>query len=249
MNKISEMVVYGKQPVKEALLSGRFIKQIILAREISERERALFLRLAVQRQIPVELIAKSELQRYCGPVVHQGIAAMMEGYHYTDEDHLWELIKRDENPFLLILDQIQDPQNLGAILRSAEIVGITGIILPDKGSAEINATVAKTSAGAVFHLYVHRTNRLIGLLAGLREKGIAIVALAPGRSEHIYRFRLDCPIALIIGSEGRGVRKNLQKMADHILSIPQRGKTGSLNASTAAAVILFETLRQRNFDV
>jgi 23S rRNA (guanosine2251-2'-O)-methyltransferase len=242
------MIVYGKQPVKEALVSSHQIKRIILAREIPERERAFFLRLAGQRQIPVEISAKGKIQHYCGPVVHQGIVAIIERYRYADEQDLWNRIDHDENPLLLILDQIQDPHNLGAILRSAEIVDVTCVILPDRSSAEINSTVAKTSAGAVFHVPVHRTITLVGLLDRVREKGITIVAFAPGRSEHIYRFRLDCPLALIVGSEGRGVRKNLQKMADHTLSIPQKGRTGSLNASTSAAVILFETLRQRKFN-
>ena len=242
-----DMTIYGKQPVKEALFSNHRVKRLILAREMPEKDRVIFERLAGQRKVPVECIPKSNIQAYSGPVLHQGIAAITEKYQYSGEKDLWHLIDQDLNPLLLILDQIQDPQNLGAILRTAEIVRVTAVILPDKGSAQINATVVKTSAGSVFHLNVHRTDKLMALMEQLKERGMTVIAFAPGKSEYIYRYKLDLPVVLVIGSEGYGVRRNLQKMADHILSIPQKGRTGSLNASTSAAIILFETLRQREF--
>ncbi len=243
----SDMAIYGRQPVKEALFSNHCVKRLILAREMPEKERVFFERLAGQRKVPVECIPKSNIQVYAGPVLHQGIAAITEKYRYSDEQNLWHLIGQDPNPLLLVLDQIQDPQNLGAMLRTAEIVRVTAVILPEKGSAQINATVVKTSAGAVFHLNVHRTDKLTALLEKLKERGLTIIAFVPGEYEYIYRSRLDLPAVLVIGSEGHGVRKNLRKMADRTLSIPQKGRTGSLNASTAAAVVLFETLRQREF--
>jgi len=150
---------------------------------------------------------------------------------------------------LLILDQIQDPHNLGAILRTAEAAGVTAVIIPEKGSAEITGTVAKTSAGAVFHIPVHRTGDLFALTGKLKDRGIKIFTLAPGKQEIIYRCDLNCPLALVIGSEGKGVRKNLQNLSDDTISIPQTGRTGSLNASVSAALIIFESVRQRKFAV
>ena len=247
MNDGTHMVVYGKQPVREALFSDHPIIQLILAREMPPKERDLFQRLAGQRRIPVELRTKGELQRYCGPVLHQGIAALMEPYRYADEDRLWQKIDQIENPLLLILDQIQDPHNLGAILRTAEVVGVSGVVLPSRGSAEVNATVAKTSSGAIFHLTICRTDNMNAFFDTIRHKKLLLVALSPGRPDTIYGFDMDRPMAVIIGSEGKGVRKNLQNLADKTLSIPQKGKMGSLNASTSTAVILFEIFRQREF--
>jgi 23S rRNA (guanosine2251-2'-O)-methyltransferase len=248
MDQTASMVIYGKQPVREALLSGHKVNRLIIAHEMQTKEKQFFLKKAEKQGIPVDFRPKGELQRYCGPVLHQGMTAFMEPYNYIDEDRLWQLIGKNTQPLLLILDQIQDPQNLGAILRTAEIVGVDAVILPDKGSAAINATVAKTSAGAVFHLSVHRTKDLFFLLEKVRENHISLVALAPGAPDTIYRFEFTRPVALIVGSEGRGVRKNLQIFTDITLSIPQKGKTGSLNASNSAAIALYEILRQRSFD-
>jgi 23S rRNA (guanosine2251-2'-O)-methyltransferase len=249
ISKSAELVVYGKQPVKEALLSGHAINRLIIGREIPAKENNFYRQLAEKRNIKVEIIAKGQIQRYCGPVLHQGVAAIMGAYQYAEELRLMELIDRSKMPLLIVLDQIQDPHNLGAILRTAEAAGVTAVIIPEKGSAEITATVAKTSAGAVFHIPVHRTENLFTLTGKLKARGIALIALAPGKQEIIYRFNLNCPVALVIGSEGKGVRKNLQNLCDHTLSIPQRGRTGSLNASVSAALIIFETVRQRIFAV
>ncbi len=246
MDKSEKMVIYGKQPVREALISTQKIIRLVVAREMHPGEKQSFLIMAQKRTVPVELRPKGELQRFCGPVLHQGIAAEIEPYHYIDEEKLWELAERRAPPLFVILDQIQDPQNLGAILRTAEISGVTAVILPDKGSAAVNATVVKTSAGAVFHLPVHRSGELITLLGGIRRRSITLVALAPGRSESIFRYSFDRPLAVIIGSEGKGVRKNLQNLADATLSIPQKGRTGSLNASASAAILLYEIFRQRS---
>lgn len=249
MLKSSELVVYGKQPVKEALLSGHTVKRLIIGREIPPKENSFYKQLAERRNIDVEIIAKGQIQRYCGPVLHQGVAAVMGAFRYHDEPGLMELIDKSEMPFLIILDQVQDPHNLGAVLRTAEAAGVTAVIIPDKGSAEITGTVAKTSAGAVFHIPVHRTENLFSLIEKLKTGGIKIIALAPGRQNILYNFDLNRPVALVIGSEGKGIRKNLQNLCDHIFSIPQSGKLGSLNASVSAALIIFETVRQRDFAV
>jgi 23S rRNA (guanosine2251-2'-O)-methyltransferase len=175
------------------------------------------------------------------------VVAILDEFIYLSEKQLIETLQSSENPFVLILDQIQDPHNLGAIIRTAEIVGITAIIIPEKGSASITSAVAKTSAGAAFHCSLHQTTHLTETMNILRRKNLALIAMVPHKEETIYDTDLKGPLAIVVGSEGKGVRKNIQRLCDKSVSIPGRGKVGSLNASVSTAVVLFEAVRQREF--
>ena len=178
-------------------------------------------------------------------MLHQGIVAIMDEFKYLTEKKLFDTIKSTESPLLLILDQIQDPHNLGAILRTAEIAEVSAIILPEKGSASVTSTVAKTSAGAVFHCPVHRTTDLPGLMENLKDQNLNMVAMVPHSQETIYDANLRGPLVIVVGSEGKGVRKNIQRLCDKSISIPGKGKVDSLNASVSTAVVVFEAIRQR----
>jgi 23S rRNA (guanosine2251-2'-O)-methyltransferase len=242
------MYIYGKRPVWEALRSSHTVNQIFIAREMQKKDFLKFRDLADKKGVTASVLSKSQLQKYCGPVVHQGIAAQIDGYRYTDQNLLLKTIIQTQNPLILILDQIQDTHNLGAIIRTAEICAVTAIIIPEKVSADINPTVVKTSAGAVFHSKIHRTQDLKSVLIQLKELKLIITALMPGQNKNIFQSNLNIPLALIVGSEGSGVRKNLLPYCDLQLSIPQAGKLDSLNVSVSTAVVLFEIMRQRKYD-
>ena len=239
--------IYGKNPVQEALRSDHRVREIIIARELQQKDAGFLRRLAEQKNIRIKVVAKAHLQKYCGPVVHQGVAAAMDPFAYITESELLSLLSSAEHPLILILDQIQDTHNLGAIIRSAALSGVTAVVIPEKVSADINPTVAKTSAGAVFHVPIHQTQRLFDLIDALKAKRLQFAALMPGRDNTIYQLDLRMPLALVVGSEGKGVRKNLLNLCDLRLSIPQMGTLDSLNASVSTAVILFEIMRQRHF--
>ena len=244
-DKHNIMFIYGKQPVYELLISKHPLVKLILAKELEHREISRFTGLAEKRNIPVHFLEKSKVQKFCGPVSHQGIVAQIERYHYVSKEQFNNLIRFSNQPLLLILDQIQDPHNLGAIIRTAEVTAVTSVIIPDKGSAEVNATVAKTSSGAIFHVPIYKEFHLYSLLEHLADLKIKPTALVPTAEHSIYDADLTGPIALIIGSEGKGVRKNILKFCPLRLKIPGRGRVASLNASVSTAVVLFEVVRQR----
>jgi 23S rRNA (guanosine2251-2'-O)-methyltransferase len=242
-----ELIIYGKQPVFEVLKSNHVVSNIVIAREMEKKDAERIKYLAEKKNVKVSFDRKANLQKISGPVLHQGVVAVMGEFRYLSEMELFDIIKSTENPLILILDQIQDPHNLGAILRTAEIAGITTIIFPEKGSASVTPTVVKTSAGAVFHCPLHRTTNLTETMDNLQEQNIALIAMVQQREETIYKTDLKGPLALVIGSEGKGVRKNIQKLCDKSISIPGRGKIDSLNASVSTAVVIFEAVRQREY--
>ena len=244
-----ELIIYGKQPVFEALKSNHLVSKIIIAREMEKKDAEKIKNLAEKKNVMVTFDRKANLQKISGPVLHQGIIAIIDDYKYLTEEGLFDLINFTENPFLLILDQIQDPHNLGAILRTAEIAGITAIIFPEKGSASVTPTVAKTSAGAVFHCPLYRTINLSETMDKLKQQNLTLIAMVQNTEETIYEADLKGPLVIVVGSEGKGVRKNIQQLCDKSISIPGRGKVASLNASVSTAVVIFEAVRQREHKV
>ena len=196
----------------------------------------------------VDYMPKAKMQILCGAVVHQGYAAELADYKYLTEPDLLQLIGNTARPLILILDQIQDTHNLGAIIRTAESVNLTALVMAEKGGAEINATVAKTSAGAIFHCPIHRTADLFVFLETLKATGLKIVGTVMGRQNTIYQADLRTGLAVIVGSEGKGIRKNILGHCDEQVSIPMWGRIDSLNVSVSTAVILYEIIRQRLAD-
>ena len=241
----TELIIYGKKPVLEALRSNQQLSRIHLAKEMEKKDSIRISELAKKKNVKVLYSKKAELQKICGPVLHQGVTAILDKYDYLTEQNLLALITSSENPLFLILDQIQDPHNLGAIIRTAESAGVSAIILPEKGSASVNPTVAKTSAGAVFHCPIYQTMDLQGMINKLQEQKIKVIAMVPHHNNTIYDTDLSGPLAIIVGSEGKGVRKNILRLCDKSMSIPGYGKVDSLNASVSTAVAVFEAVRQR----
>jgi 23S rRNA (guanosine2251-2'-O)-methyltransferase len=241
------MFIYGRQPVYEAMRSEHHIDHIYIAKEMQTKEMNLFKKQAADRNISYSVVPKAQLQKYCGAVVHQGIVAQMPEYDYGTESDLLAQSGKGKNPLILVLDQIQDTHNLGAIIRTAEICGVTAIVIPEKTSAEINPTVVKTSAGAVFHAPIFRTSDIFKTMEQLQAEKLTIAALVPGGNKNLYGTDLNRSLVLLVGSEGKGVRKNLLAYCDMKISIPQIGKLDSLNASVSTAVVLFEIMRQRHY--
>jgi len=244
----NELIIYGKQPVLEVLRSDHQVNIIHIAREIEKKDADRIQNLANKQNVKVIYDRKANLQKISGPVLHQGVVAIMDKFRYLSEKELFDLVQATKNPLILILDQIQDPHNFGAILRTAEVAGITAIIFPEKGSASVTPTVVKTSAGAVFHCPLHRTSNLPDTMEKLQNGKMALIAMVPYKEETIYYTDLKGSLALVIGSEGKGVRKNIQRICDKVVSIPGKGKVDSLNASVSTAVVLFEAVRQRDYE-
>ena len=239
------MYIYGKQPVLELLRSDHAVIRLMVAKTLEPRTAHTLKNRAEAKKILFQEYQKNDLQRFCGSVVHQGIVAEIKAYAYVKEEILIKKISVESNPLVLILDQVQDVHNVGAIIRSCEIAGITALILPEKGSVRINETVAKTSAGAIFHCAIHQASDLHALLVKIAEMDLTIVAMVPHQELTIYEANLKKPLAVLVGSEGRGVRKNLLPYCSQKLSIQQYGRLDSLNVSVATALVLFEARRQR----
>jgi 23S rRNA (guanosine2251-2'-O)-methyltransferase len=221
------MVVYGIHPVQEALRGRRRVHRI-WATEAGDWPR-------------VTVVGAEEIEERAGSDAHQGVCALVDPYPYVDEAELLA----GEAPLLVALDEVTDPQNLGAIARTAEAVGATGIVIPERRSAEVTPAVCKASAGAVEHLAIARVRNLADFLAAAKEKGCWVYGAAAGA-----RTRYDQPdytggVVAVLGAEGKGLRPRVASMCDDLVSLPLRGKIESLNVSATAAVLLYEMLQQR----
>jgi 23S rRNA (guanosine2251-2'-O)-methyltransferase len=213
--------IYGRRPVAEA-----------------ERGRRRVHRIWRSPDTPPE-----ELERLCGSPDHQGVVAEVDPYPYADPDSLFE--GDDGQGLVVALDQIQDPHNLGAVCRAAEVAGAAGVVIPERRAASITAAACKTSAGAVEHLPVARVRNLADWLAGTKEGGAWIYGADAEARRAYTEVEWTGRAVLVLGSEGKGLRQRVAKTCDELVSIPVAGAIGSLNASVAAAVILFEARRQR----
>ncbi len=202
--------------------------------------------MARERGVPVETRARMELDRIARGVTHQGILAEVGPFSYMEaEEIVGRSLRAPQAAFLLVLDGIQDPQNLGAILRSAEAAGAHGLIVPRDRAAGVTPAASRAAAGATEHLAVGRVTNLAAFLDWVKTQGVWVVGADPAGKHVLYEADLRGPVALVIGAEGRGLRPLIQSRCDHRVRIPLMGKVESLNAASAAAVFLFEVVRQR----
>lgn len=241
------LYVYGRQPVIEALRAGAKISALWLAKDQQGATVRQIQSLAETRGLTIQIVSKDALQKLVGAVVHQGVVIKTKPGRLIAPEQFDALLEKKETPLFLVLDQIQDPHNLGAILRTADITNVDVVILAEKGSAELSATVAKTSAGALFHVPIYRVTKIQPVLERLKKKDIPIYAMLHTAENLIYQGDFKKGAAVIIGNEGRGVRKNLLPFCHSTLRIPQFGKVNSLNASVSAAIVLYEIIRQRKY--
>ena len=242
----NQNIIYGRNSVMEAVKSGREIDRLYVAHGVSGGSVSAIIAKCSQRGILIKEISPQKLDFYCSGGNHQGIAVMVAAKEYsTVDDILKTAEERNEKPFIIICDEIEDPHNLGAIIRSAEACGVHGIIIPKRRSASLNATVAKSASGALEYMNVARVTNMASTIDMLKEKGVWIFgADMDGKDYTSYDF--DVPCALVIGNEGKGIGTLTAKKCDEIISLPMNGKINSLNASVAAGVLMYEVVRKRN---
>jgi 23S rRNA (guanosine2251-2'-O)-methyltransferase len=212
-------IIYGRRPIEEAERGRRAVRRIWRAPETSSEE----------------------LERLCGSPDHQGVVAEADSYPYADPNALL----RREGALLVALDQVQDPRNLGAVCRSAEFAGAAGVVIPERRSAAVTAVTCKASAGAVEHLEIARVRNLADWLAAAKEVGFWIWGADAGAGQAPWDVDLGGPTVLVLGGEGAGIRPRVASACDGLVALPKRGKTDSLNVSSATAALLFEAVRQR----
>jgi 23S rRNA (guanosine2251-2'-O)-methyltransferase len=242
-----EDVIEGRNAVLEALRAGRSIDKLYIVKAAEDRALGHIASSARAAGAVVVECDRRKLDAMSATGAHQGVVALTAVREYcTVDDILAVAAERGEDPFVLVCDEITDPHNLGAILRSAECAGVHGVILPKRRSAGLTAVVSKTSAGAAEHMAVARVANLTAALRELKEKGLWVYGAAAGGSTSLWDADLHGPICLVIGSEGFGLGRLVSECCDFLISVPMRGKVSSLNASAAAAVVMYEILRQRN---
>lgn len=239
--------IYGINPVTEALRAGKNIDRVVVSETRADRTAASIMKAASEKGIEVRRAAEDELKRLAKTDKHQGVVAVIaEDFAYRDLDDLIAAWKGSgEQAFFLILDSIQDPQNLGSLIRTANAAGAHGIIIPKDRASEVTSTVVKTSAGATEVTPIARETNITRAIERLKEENVWVAAIEAGCRDTVYSADLDRDLALVIGSEGRGIRRLVRETCDFCVSIPMYGGISSLNAAQAGAVAMFEARRQR----
>ena len=240
-----EQYIYGIHAVQEAIQSGREIEKILIGKYTRNDHIRELVTLIRQEQVPCQFVPQEKLQSYTRKN-HQGVVAVLAPVIYQKLEHLIpQLYEQGELPFLVILEGVTDVRNLGAIARSAECAGVHALVIPVKGSAQVTADAIKTSSGALNSLPVCRTMNLAQSITYLKNSGLSII----GASEKADRLYFDAdythPLALVLGSEGRGISTEIMKTCDMLLRIPVYGNISSLNVSVAGSLIVYEVVRQR----
>ena len=239
-------IIYGKNPVVEALEAGQSINKIYLASGHKNLVDKKIIQLARQNGVPVREVDRRKLVDIAGHDKTQGVVAVVMEYAYASiEDIFKNSQNKNEAPLLAILDEIQDPHNFGAIIRSAEAFGFHGIIISKDRSVGITETAVKTSAGAVAHLPIARINNLATTIKELKKRNVWIAGTDQDAKEALFEADLNRSLAIVIGSEGKGMRRLVKENCDFLVRIPMVGKINSLNASVAAALVFCEARRQR----
>lgn len=243
-NAAEEELILGRNPVIEALKADKLI-DIIFVNPDAKGSISLILKLARERDIPVKQVREQKLDFMAHGAAHQGVIAIGACAEYVEVDDILKIAAdKGEDPFIIICDEIEDPHNLGAIIRTAEAAGAHGIIIPKRRSASLNHTVFKTSAGAASWLPVARVANLPAAVDDLKKQGIWIYG-TDGAGENYSGVDMRGPVGLVVGSEGFGMGRLMKEKCDFLLSLPMAGKITSLNASVAAGIFMYEVVRQR----
>ena len=240
-------ILYGIHPVYEALAAGRRqVYEIYRAQDKKPGRLEPIGSLAASQGISQQILAADDFKTLVGPVVHQGIAARVSPYPLAAlTDVLQTAQSKDRQSFLLMLDNIVDPQNLGALIRTASCVGIDGVVLPKDNCASPTPAVSRASAGALEHIQMSRVTNLVQTIKLCKNNGLWIIGLQKEAPQSIYAGDLSGPIAIVLGGEQKGIRPLVRKNCDFLFSIPQQGSVDSLNASAAGAIAMYEAWRQR----
>jgi 23S rRNA (guanosine2251-2'-O)-methyltransferase len=244
---MNEDVIYGRNPIIEALESGHTIDKIFIQEGARHSQIGIIRNLAKERGVVYQFVDKRKLDRMTDGENHQGVAAFAAAHKYADvSDILAAARAKNEPPFIIIADGLNDPHNLGSIIRSANAAGAHGVIIPKNRSVSLNSVVAKVSTGAVEYTPVARVTNIAQTIEKLKKEGLWICGTALEASEDYFDADLTGALAIVIGSEGEGISRIVRESCDFLVKIPMKGQTESLNASVAAGILLYESLRQRN---
>ncbi|MFE8698582.1 23S rRNA (guanosine(2251)-2'-O)-methyltransferase RlmB [Cytobacillus sp. FJAT-53684] len=243
---MNEDMIMGKNPVIEALKSGRDINKILIAEGSQGGQMQQVIGLAKASNVFLQFVPKKKLDQMAEGN-HQGVVAQVAAYQYAELDDLFHAAeKKNESPFFLLLDEIEDPHNLGSIMRTADAVGAHGIIIPKRRAVGLTATVAKASTGAIEHIPVVRVTNMARTIDELKEKGVWIAGTDAKGREDYRQFDGTLPLGLVIGSEGKGMGRLIRDKCDFLIHMPMAGHVTSLNASVAAALLMYEVYRKRH---
>ena len=241
----NENMIEGRNAVLEAFRSGKPVDKLFVLDGCQDSPVRTIVREAKKHDTLVQFVDKERLTQLSQTGRHQGVIAYTAAYEYAQVEDMLALAKeRGEDPFLILLDDIEDPHNLGAIIRTANLAGAHGVIIPKRRAVGLTATVAKTSAGAINYTPVAKVTNLTKTMKELKEKGLWFVCADRG-GESMYKLNLTGPIGLVIGNEGEGVSRLVKETCDFVASIPMKGDIDSLNASVATGVLAYEIVRQR----
>ncbi len=241
----NEHMIEGRNAVLEAFRSGKTIDKLYLQDGLRDGVISSILRDAKKRDVIINYVSKDKLDMMSTDKKHQGVMAICSAYEYADiEDIFAKAEEKGEAPFIFILDEIEDPHNLGAIIRTANLCGAHGVIIPKRRAAGLTSTVVKASAGAINYTPVAKVTNITKTIEELKERGLWFACADMGGTT-MYDCNLTGPIGLVIGNEGNGVSRLVKESCDYIVSIPMKGDIDSLNASVAAGVLAYEVVRQR----
>ncbi|AYK06240.1 23S rRNA (guanosine(2251)-2'-O)-methyltransferase RlmB [Brevibacillus laterosporus] len=244
---MNEEWILGKNPVIEALRSGRTINKIWMAEGANKNQMGPIFTLAKELGVVITTANRKKLDQLVNSDNHQGVIASVAAYDYVEiDDILAKAEERNEVPFVIILDELEDPHNLGSILRTADAVGAHGVIIPKRRSVSLTATVAKASAGAIEYVPVARVTNIVRAMEELKEKGFWIGGTDAAGKQDFREGDYTMPFALVIGSEGKGMSRLVRENCDFLYRLPMAGQVTSLNASVAAAILMYEVYRGRN---
>lgn len=239
--------IAGRNPVLEVLKTDKEIEKLYVLKGELKGSIKKIMGIAKDRSIIVQEVDKNKLDALSEGNVHQGVVASISEYEYADiDDILSTALERGEDPFIIILDEIEDPHNLGSIIRTAECAGVHGVIIPKRRSASVNATVYKSSAGAVEHMKISKVTNISNAIEILKDKGLWIYGADMDGEDYHFNTSLRGAIGLVIGNEGKGISRLVKEKCDVLVKIPMKGKVSSLNASNAASILIYEVLRQNH---
>src|SRR5699024_1921510 len=243
---MSDAIIAGKNPLIQVIKSGSMVHKVLLSEQINRQTENEIRRLLKGKQVPIQKLPRKKLDQL-SQSKHQGVIAYVEGYAYTPlNEVLAKAEAANELPFLIILDELEDPHNLGAILRTADATGAHGVIIPKHRSVGLTETVVKASAGAIEHVAVVQVTNIAKTIDQLKEKNIWVVGTDEKGSDDYRSLDGETAMALVIGNEGRGMSRLVKEKCDWLVHIPMQGAIPSLNASVAASILMFEIYRKRN---
>ena len=238
--------VFGRHAVVEALQTPDRVNRVFIQEGTSGRDAAKVIELAREKGIQVQTVPKTKIEDLVGNAVHQGLVASIAAYEYADlEDVFKKAEEKGEDPFIVILDGVEDPHNLGSILRTADATGVHGIIIPKRRSASLTATVAKASTGAIEHVPVVRVTNLTQTIEQLKARGVWVFGTDMNGTDY-RKWNTSGPLAIVMGNEGKGVSRIVKESVDEMVTIPMVGHVQSLNASVASALMMYEVFRNRS---